>query len=279
MKTVLLPDSTARNSSTVRWPAPPRCGGLALLGLCLAALFLAGCARKSAAPVSAKMQAVPGASAVPLDGLRLWLSAAVGLAPQGTISNWPDQSGLGHDAVQPNPEHQPEVVSNQVANLPAVHFTASKNESLLIRDLMAGATSGEAFAVVRRSKAETVVGLWAFGGAGGSRYPESNGQLNDDFASDTWRNTVPAPADLNQFHVYDVGGDSSVWFQYFDGREHFRQSGNTVKFRSVPTLGDGQGCFFDGDFAEVIVYDRVLSDAERKAVTGYLMQRYALPPK
>jgi hypothetical protein len=256
-------------------------GGIpGLVPLLLVATVLTGCGRPHpAAPVTPKMLATSGAAAVPAAGLRLWLCSAVGLAGSGPVARWADQSGYGNDAVQGESAHQPRFAPGQVNDLPAVHFDAKSDNALSLPPFMAGAAAGEAFVVVRRSPATNVVGLWAFGGASGSRYPESNGQINDDFASSTWRNTVPAPADLTNFHLYNVGGDGSVWFQNFDGVSHFRQEGNTVKFRDHPTLGDGNGCFFDGDIAEVIVYDRVLTDAERKLVTGYLTIRYSLGRK
>jgi hypothetical protein len=218
------------------------------------------------------------AAALPAMGLRLWLRSTAGVAANsnGYVSVWADQSGVGNDAVQSNASQQPSVVANQLDGLPVVHFTRSNSTLLNLPDLMSGAAGGEGFAVVRRSATTNVVGLWAFGSSHGSRYPESNTAVFDDFATTSWRSTGPAPAGLTAFNLYNVGGDATVWFQNFNGQSHFRGTTNTVGFRSNPTIGDGQDCSFDGDIAEAIVYDRVLTDAERLQVNDYLSRKYPM---
>ncbi len=217
-------------------------------------------------------------------GICLWLKADTGVTADSDnlVSVWSDQSGLGNHATQPASYWQPQYVTGAINGLPVIHFTQAQPCTLgLTTNPMSGATGGEAFAVVRRSATTSVVGLWAFGGHpnGGSRYPETNGEIEDDFATNTWYNTGSAPANsiLENVHIYNVGGNATQWFQNFNGRSHYWQSGNTVSFRAAPAIGgDGLGCDFDGDFAEVIVYTRVLNDAERSSVVQYLNTKYAL---
>ena len=46
---------------------------------------------------------------------------------------------------------------------------------------------------------------------------------------------------------------------------------------NVGALGKGYGnTFFGGDIAEVLVYNRALSDAERQGIETYLMNKYSL---
>ncbi|MBK8475488.1 MAG: fibronectin type III domain-containing protein [Opitutaceae bacterium] len=215
---------------------------------------------------------------LPSTGLRLWLRSTAGLPGAGGIAEWADQSGHGNDAVQPEPYWQPSVVSAQLSGYPVVRFNQAQQNALVLPDLMAGAGAGEAFVVLRKSSTPNIVGLWSFGTGPGSRYPESTGILNDDFATNQWYDTGPAPAEemLREFHLYNVGGDATTWFQAFNGVEHYRNDGNSVGFRSNPSLGDGEGCPFDGDIAEVIVYDRVLSSEERRSVHEYLGAKYPI---
>ena len=227
-------------------------------------------------PVSVTLPAAGGS--VPAAGLRLWLRANVGVVADdnGKVSLWADQSSLGNDAVQTDSASQPQVVGNQLNGRPVVHFITDHRNLLNLPNLMAGASGGEAFAVLRRSTTTNIVGLWAFGMGNGSRYPETSNQINDDFATTGWYNTGPAPAGLTEFHLYNVGGDATVWFQNFNGQAHFRQTGNTVGFRNNPTIGASLGCYFDGDIAEVLVYDHVLSTEERETINGYFSVKYAL---
>ncbi|HTB81291.1 MAG TPA: choice-of-anchor tandem repeat GloVer-containing protein [Opitutaceae bacterium] len=225
----------------------------------------------------------PDAVLYSVGGLRLYLRADAGVtASGGFVSTWADQSGLGNNATQGNSSSQPSLVTGQINGLPAVHFNQSQQNSLnLLTNPMSGASGGEAFAVLRRSNTTNIVGLWAFGtyANGGSRYPEYTGEINDDFATNTWYSTGPAPDNsvLQNFHIYDVGGDSTTWFQNFNGYPHFQQSGNTVGFRSNPAIGDGDGCQFDGDIAAIVVYNHVLTPAQRDSVMQYLDQKYNPP--
>ena len=228
----------------------------------------------SSDPITVTTLTAPGLTTT---GLRLWLRTTAGLPVNGLVARWLDKSGLANDAVQPQPGNQPQVVAGQLNGLPVVHFSASANDSLNLPNLMAEATGGEAFAVLRKTSTPNIVGLWAFGGAGGSRYPEGNGELYDDFATSDWIDAGPPPAGLTEFHLYNVGGDGTTWFQNINGRSQFRQTGNTVAFRPNPNIGDGQGSAFDGDLAEVVIYDHVLTSAERDAVGEYLTAKYAIP--
>ena len=249
-----------------------------LLALFLLATILANGESGAPSPILPKMLAMPGASAVPAAGLRLWLCSAVGAPASGPVAHWVDQSGRNNDAVQPEADYQPQLIANQVNGLPVVHFIQDHRTLLQLPDVMAGATAGEAFAVLRKTSVP-IVGLWAFGSDMGSRYPENGNWPWDSFAATTMRNEGKPPIDLTSFHLYNVGGDAKVWFQNFNGVSFARETSNTAKFRKNPTLGDGQGSYFDGDIAEVLIYDRVLTDAERKVVTDYLTQKYQLSRK
>ncbi|MGA2444865.1 MAG: hypothetical protein ABSG50_05465 [Opitutaceae bacterium] len=249
-----------------------------LIALFLLATVLVDGAGGAPASISPKMLATPGASAVPAVGLRLWLCSTVGAPASGPVARWADQSGCGNDAVQPEADQQPQIIANQVNGLPVVHFIQDHRTLLNLPDVMAGATAGEAFAVLRKTSIP-IVGLWAFGSDMGSRYPENGNWIWDSFAATAMRNEGAPPIDLTSFHLYNVGGDAKVWFQIFNGTSFARETSNTAKFRKDPALGDGQGSYFDGDMAEVLIYDHVLTDAERKAVTDYLMGKYQLSRK
>jgi len=56
------------------------------------------------------------------------------------------------------------------------------------------------------------------------------------------------------------------------------RTGQTVSFNVTPVLGRGwPGEAFPGDIAEVIVYNRTLTDVERETVSAYLTAKYAPP--
>ncbi|MDD2763158.1 MAG: chitobiase/beta-hexosaminidase C-terminal domain-containing protein [Opitutaceae bacterium] len=216
---------------------------------------------------------------IPVASMRLWLRADAGLTV-GPIPRWPDQSGHGQDAIQSVSASQPLLVTEVVQSRPVVRFDGT-GDFLNLPDFMNGATAGELFAVL---KARVVPSdrsrePWSFGGSFGAAYPSGN-RLFDDFGSTTqWDLGVPAQ-DLSAYHVYNASSQPDEWIARLDGGLLFASITNQVAFRNNPMLGRtpqfANDYFFDGDIAEIMVFDRVLSDAERQAVEHYLFQRYDL---
>ncbi len=236
---------------------------LSIAALSLLCLVFAACSSKNSA-------------GLPKSGLRLWLVSTQGVPASGPVESWADQSGRHNDATQANEQNRPKLVTNQVNGLPALHFTQQERDHFDLPDVMRGAEGGDAFAVVRRTAAP-ISGLWWFGDADGCRYPEAENGIRDDFASTTPKMFTGNPhLPLTDFHLYEVAGGKNVWFQNLNGRQVAYRSDNTVGFCSKPLLGDGNGSLLDGDLAEVIIYDRVLTPAERRSVTTYISQKYGL---
>lgn len=214
----------------------------------------------------------------PTVGMRLWLRATAGVPASGPVDTWRDQSGLGNDAFQTNPDLRPAVVIGSGEEFPAVRFNPSLyNQFLKLPDLMDGATAGEAFVVLRRDVSYSgVSGLWRFGTGSGSRYPEYDGHLRDDFGASAWyEGSAPAPAGIDSLHLYNVGAGDTAWFQNFNGTPLVARPAQPIVFSSEPELSYG-AVPFAGDLVEVLIYDRVLTDAERKRVEHYLSKRHLL---
>jgi len=235
-------------------------------------------------PYSATVAAttLPGGADLPLGSLALWLKADTGL-PQGStntsVNQWLDQSGNQNNALQTTALNRPEWVPNVVNGLPAVHFDGT-NEYFGLPNLWSGAMQAEAFVVVRAATATPSQrqGLWSFGSSGNMAcYPEIDGSLSDDFCSGTWHNMgVPAPP-LTQFNVYEVSS-GSTWEAWLDGFLLYQANANGVSLVNSPILGACYWGRFTGDIAEVMVFNRSLTDSERGTVNGYLEGRYGLIP-
>ncbi len=213
---------------------------------------------------------------LPLNGVRLWLRADAGVpSVAGRVVAWYDQSGNGNDATQINTNNQPVLIANVVNGRPVMRFTQTGAQRFRLPNVMSGATAGDAFVIVKASgyndgKAR---GLWTFG-ASGSVYTHNDGTLYDDFATNSLVPMGLPRTVLNAFNLYNVTGTSSQWMNRFNGTIYAQRNGNTVFFNSSPTLGVGLGLYFDGDIAEVLVYDRLLTDQERDTVGNYLATKY-----
>jgi hypothetical protein len=103
-----------------------------------------------------------------------------------------------------------------------------------------------------------------------------NGQISDDFGSTTNHSPGAPPEDITQWRLYNVSASSTEWTARMDGATFYTQGANTVGFTSSPLIGRGfDGYYWQGDMAEILVYDHVLTPEERETVGFYLNNKYA----
>ena len=101
--------------------------------------------------------------------------------------------------------------------------------------------------------------------------------MYDGFGSSARYDEGGPDQDITQFHIYEASSQSGLWQSWIDGAPYYKSTTNTVAFTTSPLLGnDVEGYSFNGDMAEVIVYNRPLGDAERAAVRHYLAVKYLL---
>ena len=83
---------------------------------------------------------------------------------------------------------------------------------------------------------------------------------------------------MAQFHFYNVSVGDGTWIERLNGAERLRRTGQTQGFRSNPIIGKRHGYneFLQGDIAEVLVYDRMLTANERATVHLNLYRKYNL---
>ncbi|MDR2429404.1 MAG: fibronectin type III domain-containing protein, partial [Puniceicoccales bacterium] len=214
-----------------------------------------------------------GGVGIPLENVRLWLKSDT--LPVGTLNGWPDQSGRNNSATSPNVAVRPEVVTDPETNRPVVRFNAAQSRQLNLPHFMNGATEGEAFVVLKATSATPSAhrGLWRMGAAGNSYYPLNTGALSDFFGTTTSRSLGAPAADITQWHVYNVSSKPGEWSARFNGVQQHLATTNTVSWSTTPLLGHSGSNAFDGSIAEILVFDRVLSAAERETISTYLQTR------
>src|SRR5438270_3152056 len=222
-------------------------------------------------------QAAFSASSIPSVGMALWLRGDNGVVVSGgnVISAWLDNSGKNNNAVQGSGGLQPTLAANALNGRPVVHFNG--NQYLTLPNLMNGAGAGEIFMVVKSATDGGYRRMMRFGASGnGSAYPWVDGNVYEDFGSTVQYLLGNPPQALNQYHIYNVSSKTNEWVARFDGLEEHRETSNTVAFSANPLIGHSNSENFAGDMAEIIIYDHVLTPAERKATENYLGSKYAL---
>jgi hypothetical protein len=238
-----------------------------------------------------------GKNPVRIAGLVQWLSASsiTGLADGGAVATWPDISGLGNNATQGVGNNQPVYKVNIVNGKPVVRFAQGTGDltSIGTADYLnlgdrSALTAGEVFIVIKADADPPATGaasgIWTFGNNTGSsnasHYPFTDGTVYDSFGTTARKTTVNPTPSLAGFNVYNVYSASADWQSFINGSSIFSTATNTVQFVSTTLLGQSlSGTFYahlNGDVAELVLYSRKLTTAERTGVTNYLKRRYAI---
>ncbi|MGI9304855.1 MAG: DUF11 domain-containing protein, partial [Gammaproteobacteria bacterium] len=221
-------------------------------------------------------------------GLRLWLKADAGVTGGATVSRWADQSGNGNDAAQTVGTRQPTLTADAVNSNPALTFDG-------VADFL-----DIPFSSTLNGNDVSVFSVQRLNGGGGSRASLSTllpGSPDTGYA-------LHALADERYSFVTADALDDGVADSVFEilGLTTSSGSGSAVKdlrinssvraMSNVATYapsasgpyrigaGGGQlengGLYWPGDIAEQIVFDTVLSDADRRQVESYLSVKYGI---
>ena len=233
--------------------------------------------------------AVFDSASFPALGLRLWLDGS-GIAQEGSkVSTWADRTPFGHDVSQLEADRQPTLHSEGVNGQAAVVFDGA--DDLLAATVNgAGLLSSDAasiFIVMKQDKASANNALFGWESNSHLNHLDLlftyNDQLMYDYGntSDGGRISAPQPErwdDLwNLVEVYRAGASGrvavageTVFGDAFAGELE-------VEVDGVLTLGGVGGLQFGGSVAEVLVYNRALSDSEIDQVRSVMAAKFDLP--
>jgi hypothetical protein len=223
-----------------------------------------------------------------LESLVLHLRADQGIQTEdGRVTTWRDGSPANHSAAQTDTAKQPLLVADALNGHRAVRFDGTKR-GLNLEGQVLTSGAGTIFAVVNDHGPpghREIFSNWngAAGNSGTSVFFGLTGEnivrLSDAF--------VPAGsvADRDQHFLLTGIFNAQEATVFQNARELARKPGglgprNLTGQYVIGTQGNLDGEYWNGDIAEVIVFDRSLTDAERKLVSNYLLQRYGLaaPP-
>jgi hypothetical protein len=228
---------------------------------------------------------------VPTSGLMLWLKADVGVtASASKVSQWADQSGGNRHAVQTTAANQPALVPNAVKGLPAVSFDGT--DDFMSFTLAVNGLTAMTIALVSACDLNINGGTWGVERA--PVYWEQTGewgsvhlspfQTNVKFRFGTGQlSNLPSyarPVSIgNAFSLSISVKNGTTDSLFVAGTQVASQSGklSTINYTSnTGWLGRGRPntTYFPGKIAELLVYNRALTDTERKQVEQYLNGRF-----
>ncbi|MEM7390699.1 MAG: DUF2341 domain-containing protein, partial [Verrucomicrobiota bacterium] len=200
------------------------------------------------------------------NGLVLWLDAGtIGSNHNQRVHRWGDLSGMNNDALQGNGANQPTFVTNAINRRPAVSFDNAHR--LIYPDLSARTVFAVTMADPSATSLDGLVGnIGADDGIrrlGDGAWRHGTGSDGNDFSN-------PAGSTFAVNGTYFTG-NATVAEGLWHIVEVFR--GNAVwTFDSVGGYFPNRD--YNGDVAELIIYDRVLTTGELTSVGSYLETKY-----
>jgi hypothetical protein len=228
----------------------------------------------------------PQVEKLPRQAMVLHLSAETGVTAgaDGRVERWQDLSGHDHHATQATAAQRPLLVKSAIGGLPSLRFDGDRR-FLRVAGQVVTSQSFSMFAVVTDRSTSTshreVFSNWngSAGNAGSSLFLGMTGadtvRLSDDFSGVGHVERRGEP-----FILSGVTGSAGA---------AVHQNGVVLASRSQPLgprnlkteyvigqQGNIDGEYWNGDLAELLVYDRELPETERLAVTRFLARRYHL---
>lgn len=215
-------------------------------------------------------------------GCQVWFKADAGVLTNasGRVTSWLDQSGRGRHATNNTADQQPALRQNALNSLPAIRFDGMDDRLNFNATFLAN-TGYTIFLVEGRlsSKASNWIirGTDADGEASRNKNLHVGYRDNITFAhaqySNDYNMDVPGYSS-QQFEVYtlDCGDSKHTWLN----GTLLGSAADSSKLLSYNGASVGGNGAYQGEIAELIIYNRILSKREMAGVHLYLKHKYAL---
>lgn len=211
-----------------------------------------------------------------IPGLVQWYSADKITSPPGPVAEWPDAGPYGRHATQSNAADRPILVEDSLNKRPGVHFVDSSDSLtftpqlygdahtlyVVAKNLKQSHTSGTAV-LIRNGRAS------AYFRASGAQLGTAGG--GDGYGGD---NKDAAPISTGApYALFLARQGTSAVEAYYNGNVLPSASGNNYLLDSpIGTIGSG----YIGTIYEVAVFDRVLTDQERRMLDSWVSYKYGI---
>jgi hypothetical protein len=209
--------------------------------------------------------------------LKLWLRADAGVntsVPQV----WTDQSASGFHADQSTSGNRPVWTDNILNGRPILRFDGSNDELSVAHNTAFNTSSVSMLTVFKRSGTSSgvIAGKMNSGGNQGYRQQYTSSTNLRSFINGDQANGTPG---TSTFVLGETIYNQTNHKLYLDGTQASSTSYTTAVTSNTENFYIGSknaSSYFNGDIAEVIVYNRALADADRTDLRAYLYSKYAI---
>ncbi len=225
----------------------------------------------------------PSTSPIPRSGLIQWLRASNITTTGSNVTNWNDVSGSRNDAS--NGSNQPTLVANAINGHPAVNFSGS--QFLQAPAGFSTFTSGlSAILVAKPVSVSAGARLFDYGNGATSdniimSLPSSTGLTFSTYNSSTSSSaTASTGATLGNFQLLEaLYNGSNTANLYINSASAANSSSmqtlnNLTRSNNYIGQDNSGGNRYNGQLAEMLIWNRLLTAAERASVEGYLQSKY-----
>lgn len=208
---------------------------------------------------------------LPSSGMVTWLLAGGGIVRDNNsnVFQWRDASGQNNHFYNFDFNQRPSLVSNAINGWPVVRFTT--NHFLRATNDLTGSdysifyiskTNGASQRVLSSANSNMLLGYWS--------------GRQDQYHIGGWVSNPGTTAVVGQVHMYAATRNAGGSTFYDFGNVIATGGPGTELLRILQLNGWNNGLSETSncDIAEVIVYNRILSTAERQIVEGYLARKY-----
>lgn len=223
-------------------------------------------------------------SGIPQGGMLMWLKASTGVTKDGNgfVSYWADQSGAGNNVSQSTAALQPVLDLSAANGRPAVKFQGGGNV-LQTSGLVAPADGP--FSVLTFVSPTSIASPQTIYWQGGSSSTNGYGaglttpaNLSASWGGSSAQITQTDPAAVGKWYLVSTTYDQSFHRMWVNGVSAGSAPKVDSNFNggvfSIGNYGPAPTQGFNGDIAEVLVYNRALSDDERSSAERYLKYKY-----
>jgi hypothetical protein len=228
----------------------------------------------------------PSTLAIPRTGLALWLRAdsLVSTTSGSNVTSWGDSSASLNTASQSVTANQPVLVANAVNGLPAVNFTGSK--FLQLPAGMANFTSGASLFVLMSPTSVTAGARVLDLGNGATsdnlqlQLTSSTGAALYVYTGATASNVTSTSAiSLGRFQlleaIHNGSASASIFTNGLLGAQGtVNNITNILRNNNYVGQGSAGGNSLNGQIAELILFNRAVTESEQATIEGYFLQRY-----